>query len=160
MCISIAAVMSKWKQFQSPQLAHVILYLGHTNWETGNANWHHYSAKCSPPFDLLCISVVLFSKFFFFYSIQHFFSFKSCKQRQERRVESKVWGFEALHYYQRIKHHILWSGVIFRRGGNSQVRSSRLQRMAGIKVIGIWMEAQSSQEIPNQAGNMSLNNPA
>lgn len=52
----------------------------------------------------------------FFYSIQHFFSFKSCKQRQERRVEYKVWGSEALHYYQRIKHHILWSGVIFRRG--------------------------------------------
>lgn len=53
--------------------------------------------------------------FFIQYSI--FFSFKSCKQRQERRVESKVWGSEALHYYQRIKHHILWSGVIFRRGG-------------------------------------------
>lgn len=107
--------MSKWKQFQSPQLAHVILYLGHKNWETGNANWHHYSAKCSPPFDLLCISDVLFPKSFFLFNTA-FFSFKSCKQRQERRVEYKVWGSEALHYYQRIKHHILWSGVIFRRG--------------------------------------------
>lgn len=84
--------MSKWKQFQSPQLAHVILYLGHKNWETGNANWHHYSAKCSPPFDLLCISDVLFPKSFFFYSIQHFFLSKAANKgkREEWNPKSEA----------------------------------------------------------------------
>lgn len=65
-CISDAAVWSKWKRFQSPQSACVILYLGHTNWETGDAKWHHYSSKCSAPFDFLCISVVFFKMLFFY----------------------------------------------------------------------------------------------
>lgn len=77
-----------------------------------------------------------------------------------KRLGYKVWVWsevlEHLHYYQGIKHHILWSGVIW---GNSQVRSWRLQRMAGVKVIGLWMGAQSSQEIPNRGGFMPLKNP-
>lgn len=56
------AVWSKWKRFQSPQSARVVLYLGHTNWETGSAKRHHYSSKCSPSFDFLCGSVVLLKK--------------------------------------------------------------------------------------------------
>lgn len=155
-CISTAAVWSKWKRFQSPQSAHVILYLGHTNWETGDAKWHHYSTKCSPSFDFLCISVILFKMLF----IQGGNLQSGKIKAGMKRVGHKVWVWSevlgALHYYRRIKHHILWSGVIW---GNSQVRSWRLQRMTGIKVIELWMGAQSSQEIPNRGGFMLLNNP-
>lgn len=84
---------------------------------------------------------------------------QSQKIKRGGSIGYKVWVWSdvlgGLHYYLMIKHHILWSAEIW---GNSQVRSSRLQRMAGIKVIGIWMAAQSSQEIPNQTGFM-LNNP-
>ncbi len=62
-CFSSAAAWSKKKRLQSPQSARVIPYLGHTNWETGDAKWHHYS-KCSPSFDFLCISVRLLKMLF------------------------------------------------------------------------------------------------
>lgn len=78
------------------------------------------------------------------------------KWRVGMPVGRTVWVLGVLHYYQRIKHHILWSGVIW---GNSQVRPMRLQSMAGIKVIVLWMRAQSSQEIPNRTGFMLVNNP-
>lgn len=62
--MSSAAVWSKWKRFQLLQSACVILYLGHTNWLTGDGKWHHYFTKCSPPFDFLCIFVEV-SKYFY-----------------------------------------------------------------------------------------------
>lgn len=53
----------------------------------------------------------------------------SAGEKKKKQVEHKIWVWSevlgALHYYQRITHHILWSGAIW---GNSQVRSWRLQR--------------------------------
>lgn len=77
-----------------------------------------------------------------------------------KQAGCKVWVWselpEALLCYLRTRHRILWSGVIW---GNSQVRSWWPQRMSGIKVIALWMGAQSLQEIPNRGCLTLLKEP-
>lgn len=126
---SNAAAWSKWKRIQSPQSARVTLYLGHTNWETGDAKWHHYSSKCRPSFDFLRISVILFKM--------------PLSEWNKSGSDLRFWGLCTIIIIIIYQHHTLWSGVIW---GNSKVRSSRPQMMAGIKVTGLWMAAQSLRE--------------
>lgn len=96
---SNAAAWSKWKRIQSPQSARVTLYRGHTNWETGDAKWHHCSSKCRPSFDFLCI---------FCYTFQNAF-----KRVEQVWVWSEVLG--ALHYYHHhhlsTSHSLIWSNL-------------------------------------------------
>lgn len=57
--------------------------------------------------------------------------------------DPRFWGLCTIIIIIIYQHHTLWSGVIW---GNSKVRSSRPQMMAGIKVTGLWMAAQSLHE--------------
>lgn len=102
---------SKWKRFHSPQSARVILYLGHANWETGDAKWHHYSAKCPPSSDFLCISAVLFKTLFI-----HDGNLQSSKikggwcGRDCMNLIWCSWGFALLSEDQ-TSHSLIWSDL-------------------------------------------------
>lgn len=107
------SVWSKWKRFQSPQSARVTLYLGHTNWETGDAKWHHYPTKCSPSFDFLCISVVLFQALFIQDGNLQSGKIKEGMKRAGHRVRvwSEVLGGFALLSEDQTSHSLIWSDL-------------------------------------------------
>lgn len=83
-----------------------------------------------PSFDFLRISVILFKM--------------PLSEWNKSGSDLRFWGLCTIIIIIIIyQHHTLWSGVIW---GNSKVRSSRPQMMAGIKVTGLWMAAQSLRE--------------
>lgn len=142
--ISSAAEWSKWKWFQSPQPACVTLYLGHTNQEAGDAQWHHYSTKCSPPLDFLCVSVVLLKKLFIWGG-----NFtKLVKKELSEQLGYKVWVWSEVWGVCTIilwSHHRLWCRVVL-----GKLSSEVISTTEGgcYQSDWVWMAAQCSQEIP------------